>query len=213
MESIKLLLLVPMHISFESFLNPQHNSRNFKKSDGKIYNSLSTDLPLGPISMSAYLKKHINVDVRLIDFNAEVNSLDSFPYGSFYECCSDFLSKSDFVPDFIGVSSLFSPSFYNFMDCGRASKTIFPDAVVIGGGNIPTNSYKYIYESLGCDYFDGLCYGEGEKPLLSLMQAKDPSAFLESSESWITKSKLSGAEFIPRYDYIENLDEIPFFDY
>ena len=190
MEMIKLLLLVPMHISFESFLNPQHNSRNFKKNDGKIYNSLSTDLPLGPISMSAYIKKHINVDVRLIDFNAEINSLDSFAYNSFYDCCEDFFSNSNFVPDFIGVSSLFSPSFYNFMDCGRASKTIFPDAVVVGGGNIPTNSYKYIYESLDCSYFDALCYGEGEKPLLSLLQAEDPSIFLESSASWITKSKL-----------------------
>ena len=99
------------------------------------------------------------------------------------------------------------------MDCGRASKTIFPDAVVVGGGNIPTNSYKYIYESLNCNYFDALCYGEGEKPLLSLLQAEDPTMFLESTASWITKSKLGSGEFSPQHDYIEDLDEIPFFDY
>ena len=62
-NTIQLLMLVPMHISFESFLEPQHNSRNFKKANGIAYNSLSTDLPLGPISISAYLKKFIDVDI------------------------------------------------------------------------------------------------------------------------------------------------------
>ena len=72
----KLLFIVPMHITFDSFLNPAHNSRTFPKADGKIYNSLSTDLPLGALSMSAYLKKHLDIEVSLVDFNAEINSLD-----------------------------------------------------------------------------------------------------------------------------------------
>jgi len=59
-----------MHITFESFIKPAHNSRTFGKADGNIYNSLSTDLPVGAISMSAYLKKYLDVDVHLIDFNA-----------------------------------------------------------------------------------------------------------------------------------------------
>ena len=212
MSQPKLLLLVPMHISYESFLNPQHNSRNFKKADGKIYNSLSTDLPLGPISISAYIKDHVDVDVKLIDFNAEINFLDSFPYKSFYECCEDFLKKLDWKPDYVGVSSLFSPSFFNFMDCGKAAKAIFPDAIVVGGGNIPTNSYEHIYSDLDCEYYDGLCYGEGEKPMLALLQAEDGRALLEASPTWMTKKKVERV-FKPEHDYIEDLDEIPFFDY
>ena len=82
-NTIQLLMLVPMHISFESFLEPQHNSRNFKKANGIAYNSLSTDLPLGPISISAYLKKFIDVNVTLLDFNAEINAMSDFPYDSF----------------------------------------------------------------------------------------------------------------------------------
>jgi len=212
MNQAKLLLLVPMHISFESFLNPQHNSRNFKKADGRIYNSLSTDLPLGPISISAYIKDHLDVDVRLIDFNAEINALDTFPYETFLACCEDFLKKLEWTPDIVGVSSLFSPSFHNFMDCGRAARSIFPEAIIVGGGNIPTNSYEHIYSDLDCDFYDGLCYGEGEKPMLDLLRADDGRALLEDSATWVTRAKV-GTSFRPEHDYIEDLDEIPFFDY
>jgi anaerobic magnesium-protoporphyrin IX monomethyl ester cyclase len=211
----KLLFIVPMHIGFESFLTPAHNSRSFKKRDGRSYNSLSTDMPLGALSMSAYIKQFVDVDVRLLDFNAEINVLDSFPYDTFYECCKDLLLKMDYVPDVVGVSSLFSPSFHNFMDCGRAVRDLFPQALVLGGGNIPTNSYDHIYRELRCDFYDGLCYGEGERPLLGVLQAEDPRAYMDSSRSWITPRKVVGdlAPFTPSHDFIENLDEIPFFDY
>ncbi len=211
----KLLFIVPMHITFDSFLNPTHNSRTFKKKNGKHYNSLSTDLPLGPISMSAYLKKHYDVDVRLIDFNVEINHLDEFLYINFYDCCHDLIEKLNFIPDFVGVSSLFSPSFSNFIDCGRAAKKIFPEAIVLGGGNIPTNSYDHIYNELNCTFFDGLCFGEGEKPLLGLFAASDPLEYLNTSDSWITKNKIDkgAALFVPKHDFIEELDEIPFYDY
>lgn len=211
----KLLFIVPMHISFESFLNPAHNSRMFRKKDNQYYNSLSTDLPLGPISMSAYLKKFLDIEVRLIDFNAEINALEAFPYTTFYNCCIDLLQKLDFEPDIIGVSSLFSPSFFNFMDCAKASKVLFPKALVIGGGNIPTNSYQHIYDDLDCDYFDALCYGEGEKPLLALLRAVSINNHLQQSSAWITKSKVKDKAnmLLPQHSFIENLDEIPFYDY
>ncbi len=216
LEKIKMIFIVPMHISYESFIKPAHNSRMFlKKGDNKYYNSLSTDLPLGPISMSAYIKKHMDIEVKLIDFNAEISVLESFPYDSFYECCIDLLTKLDFEPDVVGVSSLFSPSFNNFMDCGKASRALFPNALILGGGNIPTNSYKHIYGEMDCDYFDALCYGEGEKPLLGLLKSDDKDAYLAASESWITKEKVvnPASVFIPKHDFIEDLDDIPFFDY
>jgi len=132
----KILFTIPMHITFESFLNPAHNSRKFLKRDGKWYNSLSTDLPLGAISMSAYLKKHIKeVEVKLIDFNAEFNSMEEFPFSSFYDAASNIMEKyRDWQPTVIGVSSLFSPSFENFMDLGRVSRNLFPTATILGGG-------------------------------------------------------------------------------
>ncbi|OLZ87249.1 B12-binding domain-containing radical SAM protein [Chromobacterium violaceum] len=185
------------------------------KGDGKVYNIPRTDLPLGPLSISAYLKKFLSLDVKLIDFNAEVNALDAVPFDCFEALCRHFFQQiRDFQPDFVGISSLFSPSFPNFMDCGRVAKEVWPDSIVVGGGNIPTNSYEQIYRDMGCTFFDGLCFGEGEKPMLHLLESDDPRAFLASSDTWITRGKVMGAElFAPKHDFIDDLDEIPFFDY
>lgn len=215
-KKINLLFVVPMHITWESFLNPAHNSRTYQKKDGNLYNSLSTDLPLGPLSMSAYLKKHIkDINVKLIDFNAEINCLDRIEEQSFEEIAIKIFSETgDFIPNIIGISSLFSPSFHNFIACASAAKIIFSNALIIGGGNIPTNSYQYIYGTFKNKNFDALCIGEGEKPLLQLLRATDLDKYLLESSSWVTPSKISnGMDFIPKHDFIENLDDIPFFDY
>lgn len=211
----RLLFLVPMHITWDSFITPQFYNVGVKKDDGKAYNIPRTDLPLGPLSMSAYLKKFVDVDVKLVDFNAEVNALDSFPYSNFESLCRYYLNEiKEFKPDFVGVSSLFSPSFPNFMDCGRVAKEIWSSALIIGGGNIPTNSYIQIYKEMNGTYFDGLCYGEGEKPLLELIAAENPFNVLKNSNSWITLEKVLNKDlFLPKHDFIEDLDEIPFFDY
>jgi anaerobic magnesium-protoporphyrin IX monomethyl ester cyclase len=209
-----LLFLVPMHVTFESFVDPYSNGRSYKKKDGKLYNSLSTDIPLGPISMSAYLKQFVDVDVRLIDFNVELNHVEEFKFDNFKDYCRDFLARLDYMPSIVGVSSLFSPSLYNFLACGEVAKSLWPSALVIGGGNIPTNSYKQLYDEIECEYFDALCFGEGEKPLKDLLLAKDRNAYLQESRSWITRRKLNPTEiFLPQHDFIDDLDEIPFFDY
>lgn len=211
----KLLFIVPMHITWESFAQPAFYNVQLAKGDGKVYNIPRTDLPLGPLSISAYLKKFIEVDVRLIDFNAEVNAMDAVPFNSFDGLCRHFFQAiQDFEPDFVGVSSLFSPSFPNFLDCGRVAREVWPDAIVVGGGNIPTNSYEQIYRDMGCTFFDGLCFGEGEKPMLHLLQADDPFQYLAESSTWITPDKVGhGSLFVPKHDFIEDLDDIPFFDY
>ena len=212
----KILFIVPMHIAFEDFINPPANGRNIKKDDGNNYGSLPTDLPLGILSMSAYLKKFVDVEIRLIDFNVELNWEKTFNAKTFYEYCDEFLKNYDFDPDIVGISSLFSPSFHNFMDLGKASKKNFNTSLIIGGGNIPTNSYHHIYNELKCDFYDALSYGEGEKPLLELVKSNNMKEYLNNSSSWITKEKLSpnsSTIFLPRQNFIEDLDEIPFYDY
>ena len=210
-----ILFVVPMHIVWSSFIDPGYYNVGIKKKDGRAYNPPRTDLPLGPLSMSAYLKKFLDVDVRLIDFNAEVNALEIVPFSNFKELCLSFFNNiKDFNPDFVGVSSLFSPSFPNFMEAGAAAKEVWPNSLVLGGGNIPTNSYEEIYREMGCTFFDGLCFGEGEKPLLSILTSSDPILELSTHSSWITRDKvLSESLFVPKHDFIEDLDEIPFFDY
>jgi len=211
----KILFVVPMHITWDSFTKPSFYNVQIKKKDGKSYNIPRTDLPLGPLSMSAYLKQHTTVDVRLIDFNAEMNALDEIHFQSFAEACTDFFQQMEaFQPDIVGISSLFSPSYDNFIACSKAARKIWPNAIVIGGGNIPTNSYRQIYIEDKVLEFNGLCYGEGEKPLLELVTHADPVSYLEDSNSWITARKITDhPDFKPEHNFIEDLDEIPFFDY
>jgi anaerobic magnesium-protoporphyrin IX monomethyl ester cyclase len=215
-KGTRLLFIVPMHITWESYLHPAENSRSYIKKDGHRYNSLATDLPLGPLSMSAYIKKYYDdIDIKLIDFNAELNVLDSITAETYTDLVRFFLNRfAEFDPTIIGISSLFSPSFDNFMDSARTARELFPNALILGGGNIPTNSYEYIYKELGETSFDGLCIGEGEKPLLKLIQSVDRRLYIEQSRSWVSLDKLSrDLEYSPSHDFVEDLDEIPFFDY
>lgn len=210
-KDVKVLFIVPMHITFESFVSPGSNVRSYKKS-GKFYNLPPTDLPLGFLSMSAFLKKHTSVDIKLIDLNVEVVEIDEFPYQTFFEFASDFLKKTSFTPDIVGISSLFSPSYQNFLETGAAAKEVYPNALIVGGGNIPTSAYSEIYSSNYADSFDALCYGEGELPMLELVKSNDVTNYLSQSNCWVTKEKIKGS-FAPKHNFIENLDEIPFYDY
>lgn len=208
----KILLVVPMHITFESFVAPPPNTRAYQKDDGKFYNLPPTDLPLGMLSISAFLKKWMDVEIRLIDFNVEVTEIGAFNYANFFDFAKELLARIDFNPDFVGISGLFSPSFNNFLETGEAARQVFDRAIIIGGGNIPTSAYGDIYGAASRSPFDALCYGEGELPMLELLRAENPHAYLKTAKSWITREKL-GSGFIPQHNFIDDLDDIPFYDY
>lgn len=208
----KVLFIVPPHITYEDFANPPSNATTIQKISGN-YGSLLTDMPLGVLSLSAYLKKHAAVETKLIDFNIVLNKLEGFEFNSFAAFFRDFLSDLGYVeyaPDLIGISSLFTPSYQSTLDIAQCCRDIFPEAVIHAGGGVPTNMYREIFKDSVS--FDALCYGEGEKPLLSLVEADDKFRHLEENPSWITRRKVeSGQAF--RHNFIENLDEIPFYDY
>lgn len=208
----KILFIVPPYVNFDSFVNPAFNERTIVKKTGN-YGSVVTDMPLGLLSLSAYLKKNTAVEIKLIDFNIVLNKMESFDYGSFLELFYEFLSAKewvDFVPSIIGVSTLFTPAYYNMMDIAQSARDLFPAALIVAGGGVPTNMYNEIFSSSAC--FDALCYGEGEKPLLELVKANDKKEFLRTHPSWITRDKVINKQSF-QHDFVENLDEIPFLDY
>jgi len=205
----KILFLVPMNISYEDFVNPAYNARIEKKQNGD-FTSIFTDMPLGIISMSAYIKKFVPVETKLIDFNLVLNEIKSFKYKSFTELIASTLKGTNFNPTIIGISSLFTPSYQNIIEMAKCCRKIFPDALIISGGSVPTNLYKEIYRD--SPDFDALCYGEGEKPLLGLVKAKNKFSYLQNSPSWITREKIDRPSEL-KFDFIYDLDEIPFYDY
>jgi radical SAM superfamily enzyme YgiQ (UPF0313 family) len=149
----------------------------------------------------------------MIDFNIVLNEMEAYDYGSFAEFFHDYLSASQWAaygPGIIGISSLFSSSYWNMLDIARCCRNIFLEAIIIAGGGVPTNMYHEIFQE--STSFDALCYGEGEKPLLGLVKADDKLRYLEENSSWITRGKIGKGQSF-QYDFIENLDEIPFYDY
>lgn len=209
----KILFIVPPNLSYEKYTNPAENTRQVRKADGHLYGNLATDMPIGILSMSAYLKAQVSdLDIRMVDFNIELNALERFDATSFADYFSAFLAArcADFTPDIVGVSSLFSPSYFNLLDLGRCARALFPDALVVAGGSVPSSMYFHVLKN--CPDFDALCYGEGERPLLQLVQAEDRQAYLAASPSWITAAKIARGETFA-HDFVDDLDELPFYDY
>lgn len=209
---MKIVFIIPPHTTFKDFISPGLSHRQKKKKDGRIYGNLITDMPLGPLSISAYLKKHTkDTVVELLDFNVILNSLEAFPYGSFLEFFYDYFSQRKIEADYVGISALFSPSYDSMLDIAQAYKKLNAETFILAGGNIPTTMYRNIFSNVR-NNIDAICYGEGEKPLLELIQ-KGRSIF-DTNDSWITKEKLyKAASFTPEHDFIWDLDEIPMYDY
>lgn len=183
----------------------------FKKNG--VYGSVVTDMPIGLLSLSAYLKKYMLVETKLIDFNIILNKMESFDYSSFSDLFRESLSAKEWVdygPTIIGISALFTSSYYNMIDIAEVARKIFPEALLLAGGGVPTNMYSEIFRD--SDFFGALCFGEGEKPLLGLIRANNKKEFMKNHSSWITKEKVE-AGYSFKYDFIDNLDEIPFYDY
>lgn len=201
----KILFLVPAPIVFEDFIHPDFNARIVGK-----YASVLTDMPLGVLSMSAYLKKHITVDTKLIDFSVILNEIKDFNYKSFKDFFIDYLTKEvlDYKPTIICISALFTPAYYSMLDLAECCKVLFPESWVLVGGGVPTNMYKIVLSN--STFIDAICYGEGEKPLLEFVRSSNKYKYIDESPSWITRNKV-GKNL--KYNHIEDLDEIPFYDY
>jgi radical SAM superfamily enzyme YgiQ (UPF0313 family) len=207
----KVLFIVPPCIRYEDFVHPTSNAR-FRDKNGKQFGNVLADMPIGVMSLSSYIKKHISdIETKLVDFNIVLNKLEDFTYKSFKEFFKDILKQNkDFNPTIICISALFSPAYQNMLDIGDICRELFPKSYIFAGGALPTNMYEDIFKQSIC--FDALCYGEGEIPLLKFIQAKDKIEYLEQDPTWITFTKVYNNKTY-QYSFIENLDEIPFYDY
>ncbi|MBN1824452.1 MAG: B12-binding domain-containing radical SAM protein [Endomicrobiales bacterium] len=208
----KILFIIPPNISYGNYVNPSFSERIVAKKTGN-YGSVVTDMPLGLLSISAYLKKNIKIETKIIDFNIVLNKMDSFKYDSFGALFAEYLSRKDIVdynPDVIGISTLFTPAYSNMIDVAEVSRKLFSKALILAGGGVPTNMYGDILKT--CTAFDAICYGEGEKPMLGLLKSSNKKEYIDKSVSWITKDKAE-KETKYQYDFIQDLDDIPFLDY
>ena len=209
----EILFLLPPNIEFSDFAKPDNYISNIKKGS-KLFGSVLTDMPLGVLSLSAFLKKEINLVSTCLDFNVTLNKLETFKYSNFKSYFRDEILKkigTNYRPDYIAISTMFTAAYQSSIDLTVLCRELFPKALILVGGNLPTAMYKEILND--SDAVDAICYGEGEKAFLGLIQAKGKSEYLNLSESWITHEKLKNSRVKYSHDFVWDLDEIPFLDY
>ena len=96
--------------------------------------------PLGILHLSSYLKKFGSVNqVSLLDYSLAL--LDSKQYKNLTDFISSVAEENvDFVPNIIACSINFTTSHPFMLDTIKYLKSIWPDAIVIVGGNHATNA-------------------------------------------------------------------------
>jgi len=213
-KSKKVLLLIPPNITFDAFTKPGKNTKTWRHKNGRDYGVLITDVPLGALTISGWLKEKCDSEVILIDFNTLIHSTwdhsEEHDFSQWFDETLADIGKT-FQPDVIGFSSLFVTGYQNLISLGNVAKKIFPAAFRIVGGNVATTMYRELLHDEP-DAFNALCFGEGELPLLELFASPDMQQCCDESTSWITrKNLLSGSHYA--HNFIQDLDDITPLDY
>jgi radical SAM superfamily enzyme YgiQ (UPF0313 family) len=212
---IRLLFIAPPNITYEDFVSPPRNVGTITKNNGeRQFGSLITDVPLGIISLSAYVKAHLPVVSLAIDFNVELNRVSEFSepdFRTYFDAHFCAPGYATFAPEVVLISAQFTPAYTSVIDIAELSRKYFPDALVLVGGNLPTAMYRDVLHDSPA--VDAVCYGEGEKALVQLLASESRSHALASNPTWVTRAKLCEPKFVPQRDFVWDLDEIPFLDY
>lgn len=199
----KILFIIPPYFHIDACLSEQHTSSQLP-----VFT-----IPYGVLSMAAYVKAYSQFDIQIevMDLNLEAFRLCNIAGGIKADIKKLIQDKAvAFGPDIVGISALFNTC-YNYLELISVSvKEIDKDVLIVIGGGLATNLYVEILNNF--KQIDACCYGEGEIPLGRLVNAENMRQHLISSPSWITRESLKEAR-MPQYAFIQNLDEIPFFDY
>lgn len=158
--------------------------------------------PYGVLSMATYLKtKNDAIDVKVLDCNVLEGS-------EVMLTIKQTLSK--FQPDVVGLSMMFDNSYKHIPGISAAVREYNKDAVILLGGSAATSSYAQILQEQ--KDIDGICYYEGEIPLLKIVSSGNMIDALESDVAWITKESLRKKKF-PQKESVINLDDVIHIDY
>lgn len=211
----RILFVVPPNITFNDFVDPPDNVGTARlQGSTKSFGSVITDIPLGIISLSAYLKKHAKVETMAADFNVQLLREPEFGFADFKSYFHVHLRSAkyqSFRPTVVAISAQFTSAYHSVVDIAEVSHALFSNAMVLAGGNLVTAMYRELFLDTNC--IDAICFGEGELPLVELLQATDRQKVIDSHTSWISREKALAPSHLPQHCFIEDLDEIPFLDY
>ncbi|MCC7253998.1 radical SAM protein [Hyphomicrobium sp.] len=200
----KLLFVVPPYFNAADYLD---------KSRAAVLPAFT--IPYGILSMEAYLKKACRsaVEIRLVDLNITLKRLvEERQADAHNRIFAEELSAvlAEFRPDIVGISALFNSSFGYIQSLAQVVKDFDPSILTIAGGGLPSAAFSMMLEK--CPALDAICKGEGEKPLVALIDAADRQSVLAGHKAWISRATLTEGKK-PAHDFIDDLDDIPPMNY
>lgn len=202
MQQQKILFIIPPYYDFKSLIEKEMSAQM------PVFT-----IPYGVLSVMAYAKKHSygNLRFNIIDLNLHVAAIADLN-GNIISSIKEFLAKSVDTqrPDIIAISALFNSCYCNIEMITVAVRQVDKDALIVIGGGLATNLYEEILHDF--KEIEAVCYGEGEVAFRQLLESRNKREFLDSSSVWVTRNSLAMGQK-PKAILLEDLDEIPFFDY
>ncbi len=200
----KVLFIIPPYFNADDYLD---------KNRAAILPAFT--IPYGILSMESYLTAacRSQVDVRLLDLNITLKKLVEERFsGDYANVFRDEIDSclAEYNPQFVGVSALFNSSNRYIQDVVKTCKDHDPDIITLAGGGLPSAAFKLMLE--GCPHLDAICKGEGELPMRDLLDSDDPWEVIRAHKSWISRDGMA-ANKIPQHTFIQDLDDIPPFNY
>lgn len=194
MEKRILFLIPPKMFGYQQFTKSIVSS-----------SSVTASVPYGVLSISSYIRHYSTseVEIKILDFSI----LPSSP-----KEIKENVQKTikEFKPNIVGISALFSLVYDSIKYFCDMVKSIDPSVTTVAGGACAMNDYRELLEDTKT--LDAICYAEGEKPFLRLVDAEYPHLILNNDAAWITRKSIDDGT-VPIADYIYDLDEIPFLHY
>jgi len=132
-------------------------------------------MPMGILYLSAVLEKEIEgVSIHVIDFAKALNAAAGNPtlrlagIEEFVDYYLEALAPKDFVPDFVGLSILFSTAHKTSGHIADGVKRRWPGVPVVVGGMHATNAVPSLLAMPSVDY---VCRGEAESIISNLVMS------------------------------------------
>lgn len=182
-----------------------------------LYQTVS--MPMGILYLSSVLQMNRpGINIHVLDLAKEYNEYttndnrDEMTLDHFIQKCSDEKIPSDFVPDFIGISVLFSTAHHSTKHIAEVLKKRWNKTTIIVGGMHATNAVESL---LSFPKIDFVCKGEGEIPIATFADICHNGGNPELIDGIVGRNKL--AEKQKNKDYqisaaplVYELDTIPF---
>lgn len=179
---------------------------NTKQSFDSVNRQRLITIPFGVLSIASYVRKfsNVSVEIKVVDLNDMSNIIEND-----FENTISFLMK-EYQPDIVGLSIMFNDGLHYIDEISRHVKKHNSHAIIFAGGITASNLYEKILGEL--NEINAVCIGEGEIPILQLINAEDKLQLLEVHASWITAKSMKTGK-VPRSTVVEDLDEIPPINY